>query len=532
MGKSRKYGKQPIFIDPYAYPLLMSTMYPQYITFNLSTASSLGSSPSSPTASSLGSSPSSPSTHQPKPSTASPSTASPSAPSTAPPTAPAPAPSSAPQPKPSSAPPIAPAPAPSSAPPSAPQPKPSSAPPSALSSAPTVPPTASTQKIPITNNIKTIGSNLFNLTEKNTFQFNDDKNIILEFANIIRGDIVTISNLESIITKIINIKTKRKLINQVEILQIILNHMRIGILKYDIIKQQINDRKIEEATYNINQMDITKELKDLHGGGPKLENEIINNTIKKIRNEFITMLIKSLITALQEKNILTKQAAEEAQRKAAAEEAQRKAAAEEAQRKAAAEEAQRKAAAEEAQRKAAQQAAERVAAQQAAERAAAQQAAQQAAERAAAQQAAERAAAQQAAQRAAAQQAAQQAAQRAAAERAAAERAAAQQAVERAAAQQAAAQKAAAQKADERTAEAKKKCPSKDIDINNLDLTLNCIGIKPTNKIAFKLHPDKNLGCKLEAEEKLKELNVKCEAYYNKINRLDGGSKHYKLITK
>ena len=506
MGKSRKYGKQPIFIDPYAYPLLMSTMYPQYITFNLSTASSLGSSPSSPTASSLGSSPSSPSTHQPKPSTASPSTASPStpqpkpstaspstpqpkpstaspstpqpkpstaspstaspstaspsAPSTAPPTAPAPAPSSAPQPKPSSAPPIAPAPAPSSAPPSAPQPKPSSAPPSALSSAPTVPPTASTQKIPITNNIKTIGSNLFNLTEKNTFQFNDDKNIILEFANIIRGDIVTISNLESIITKIINIKTKRKLINQVEILQIILNHMRIGILKYDIIKQQINDRKIEEATYNINQMDITKELKDLHGGGPKLENEIINNTIKKIRNEFITMLIKSLITALQEKNILTKQAAEEAQRKAAAEEAQRKAAA------------------EEAQRKAAQQAAERVAAQQAAERAAA------------------------------------------------------QQAVERAAAQQAAAQKAAAQKADERTAEAKKKCPSKDIDINNLDLTLNCIGIKPTNKIAFKLHPDKNLGCKLEAEEKLKELNVKCEAYYNKINRLDGGSKHYKLITK
>jgi len=379
------------------------------------------------------------------------------------------------------------------------------------------------------------------LTEKNTFQFNDDKNIILEFANIIRGDIVTISNLESIITKIINIKTKRKLINQVEILQIILNHMRIGILKYDIIKQQINDRKIEEATYNINQMDITKELKDLHGGGPKLENEIINNTIKKIRNEFITMLIKSLITALQEKNILTKQAAEEAQRKAAAEEAQRKAAAEEAQRKAAAEEAQRKAAAEEAQRKAAQQAAERVAAQQAAERAAAQQAAQQAAERAAAQQAAERAAAQQAAQRAAAQQAAQraaaqqaaqQAAQRAAAERAAAERAAAQQAVERAAAQQAAAQKAAAQKADERTAEAKKKCPSKDIDINNLDLTLNCIGIKPTNKIAFKLHPDKNLGCKLEAEEKLKELNVKCEAYYNKINRLDGGSKHYKLITK
>ena len=465
MGKSRKYGKQPIFIDPYAYPLLMSTMYPQYITFNLSTASSLGSSPSSPTASSLGSSPSSPSTHQPKPSTASPSTASPSAPSTAPPTAPAPAPSSAPQPKPSSAPPIAPAPAPSSAPPSAPQPKPSSAPPSALSSAPTVPPTASTQKIPITNNIKTIGSNLFNLTEKNTFQFNDDKNIILEFANIIRGDIVTISNLESIITKIINIKTKRKLINQVEILQIILNHMRIGILKYDIIKQQINDRKIEEATYNINQMDITKELKDLHGGGPKLENEIINNTIKKIRNEFITMLIKSLITALQEKNILTKQAAEEAQRKAAAEEAQRKAA-------------------------------------------------------------------QQAAERVAAQQAAQQAAQRAAAERAAAERAAAQQAVERAAAQQAAAQKAAAQKADERTAEAKKKCPSKDIDINNLDLTLNCIGIKPTNKIAFKLHPDKNLGCKLEAEEKLKELNVKCEAYYNKINRLDGGSKHYKLITK
>ena len=519
MGKSRKYGKQPIFIDPYAYPLLMSTMYPQYITFNLSTASSLGSSPSSPTASSLGSSPSSPSTHQPKPSTASPSTASPStaspsAPSTAPPTAPAPAPSSAPQPKPSSAPPIAPAPAPSSAPPSAPQPKPSSAPPSALSSAPTVPPTASTQKIPITNNIKTIGSNLFNLTEKNTFQFNDDKNIILEFANIIRGDIVTISNLESIITKIINIKTKRKLINQVEILQIILNHMRIGILKYDIIKQQINDRKIEEATYNINQMDITKELKDLHGGGPKLENEIINNTIKKIRNEFITMLIKSLITALQEKNILTKQAAEEAQRKAAAEEAQRKAAQ------------------QAAERVAAQQAAERAAAQQAAQQAAERAAAQQAAERAAAQQAAQRAAAQQAAQRAAAQQAAQQAAQRAAAERAAAERAAAQQAVERAAAQQAAAQKAAAQKADERTAEAKKKCPSKDIDINNLDLTLNCIGIKPTNKIAFKLHPDKNLGCKLEAEEKLKELNVKCEAYYNKINRLDGGSKHYKLITK
>ena len=489
MGKSRKYGNQPIFIDPYAYPLLISTMYPQHMTFDLSTTSSLGSSPSSLTYSTLSN------TLENKPnnktdalheiknlinSYKAPAPASVPAPAPAPTPAPVPAPQPKPQPVPASVPAPQPVPAPAPVPAPVPVPVP-------------VPAASTTTLIPITDNIRTNGSNLSDFTSKVTFKYKENKNILIDFANIIGANNVTISNLESIITKIIKIRNASKLESLIEILENTIKHMRIAILKYEIIKQQIYDNKIEEAKYNINQMDIKKELSDLHGGGTKQENDFIYNAIRNIRNEFITMLTNSLITSLQEKNIFTKQAvdkaAAEAQRKAAvlaAEEAQRKAAAEEARRIAtakAAEEARRIAtakAAEEAQRKTAERAAE------------------EALRKAAAVLAAERAANIKAYE-----------IKKAAVERINADsiRIAAAQAAEEA--QRIAVAKTVAEEALRKAADAKL-CPSKDINIDTLDLKIVCQK-KERQKMSLKLHPDKNLGCKLEANDKYVFYSEKCD---------------------
>ena len=523
MGKSRKYGNQPIFIDPYAYPLLISTMYPQHMTFDLSTASSIGSSPSSLTYSTLSNTLENKPNNKtdalheiknlinsykaPAPAPAPP----PPVPVPAPAPASAPVPAPAPQPKPAPAP----APQPKPVPAPAPQPKPVPAP---------VPIASTTTLIPITDNIRTNGSNLSDFTSKVTFKYKENKNILIDFANIIGANNVTISNLESIITKIIKIRNASKLESLIEILENTIKHMRIAILKYEIIKQQIDDNKIEEAKYNINQMDIKKELSDLHGGGTKQENDFIYNAIRNIRNEFITMLTNSLIISLQEKNIFTKQAvdkaaaeaqikateevrrktAEEAQRKAAAEEARRKTAAE-AQRKAAAEEAQRKAAAEEAQRKAAERAAQQAAVE--AQRKTAERVAQQAAEEA---------------QRKAAE-----------AQRKTAERAAAQAAEE---AQRIAAVLAAEEAQRIATAKAAdaKLCPSKDINIDTLDLKIVCQK-KERQKMSLKLHPDKNSGCIDEANDKFKLYSKKCDTENKKqtINEArQTTEKAYKIAEK
>ena len=577
MGKSRKYGNQPIFIDPYAYPLLISTMYPQHMTFDLSTTSSLGSSPSSLTYSTLSN------TLENKPnnktdalheiknlinSYKAPAPASVPAPAPAPTPAPVPAPQPKPQPVPASVPAPQPKPAPQPVPAPVPAPAPAPVP---------VPAASTTTLIPITDNIRTNGSNLSDFTSKVTFKYKENKNILIDFANIIGANNVTISNLESIITKIIKIRNASKLESLIEILENTIKHMRIAILKYEIIKQQIDDNKIEEAKYNINQMDIKKELSDLHGGGTKQENDFIYNAIRNIRNEFITMLTNSLIISLQEKNIFTKQAvdkaaaeaqikateevrrktAEEAQRKAAAEEARRKTAAEEARRKTAAEEAQRKAAAEEARRKTAAEARRKTAAEEAQRKAAAEEARRKTAaeaQRKAAAEEAQRKAAAEEAQRKAAERAAQQAAveaQRKTAERVAQQ--AAEEAQRKAAeAQRKTAERAAAQAAEEaqriaavlaaeeaqRIATAKaadaKLCPSKDINIDTLDLKIVCQK-KERQKMSLKLHPDKNSGCIDEANDKFKLYSKKCDTENKKqtINEArQTTEKAYKIAEK